>query len=393
MATLANPDLMADLQKFGAPDINACFSCGNCTAICPLTDNDALFPRRFIRLAQVGLDKELVTSKELWTCYQCGMCTDRCPQEADPAEFMATARRYAIAKLDRTGIARAMYTSPVAAAIISLVGLVVFGGFFASVKAEPGARMVFGVPYEWIHTAGLVVMILVTLIAIINLVIMAGATAKRDGVTGSSLFGSSQAWGRTLRALWYAIGIESLGQKRYREDCADDKPTEPLYRRRWLIHSLTLWGFLALFAATLIHYAGDILGVPLAVAEVAISPVARTIGTLGGLAMMYGVTWFMINRYQKVSASAQHSAPSDWIFLGMLWLTGLTGFIIEVSLLFMAQASPQPWAYVLFVVHVAIAMELVLFMPFTKFAHVMYRPVALFFYALSREKHRELASV
>ncbi|MCE1174003.1 MAG: 4Fe-4S dicluster domain-containing protein, partial [Propionibacteriales bacterium] len=75
MATMVNPNLITDLQKFGAPDINACYSCGNCTAICPLADNDATFPRRFIRLAQVGLTDELVTSKELWTCYQCGMCT------------------------------------------------------------------------------------------------------------------------------------------------------------------------------------------------------------------------------------------------------------------------------------------------------------------------------
>ncbi|MCE1175284.1 MAG: hypothetical protein LWW77_11860, partial [Propionibacteriales bacterium] len=333
---------------------------------------------------------ELVTSKELWTCYQCGMCTERCPQEADPAEFMATARRYAIAKLDKSGVARAMYTSPVAAAVISLLGLLVFGGFFASVKAAPQERLVFGVPYEWIHIVGLVVMILVAVIAVFNLAMMAVATAKRDEVTGSSLFGSTQAWGRTLRALWYAIGVESLGQKRYREDCADDKPVEPLYRRRWLIHSLTLWGFLALFAATLIHYGSDIVGLQ-GVAESVVYSSARVIGTIGGLAMMYGVTWFAINRFQKVSAAAQHTSPSDWLFLGMLWLTGLTGFIIEVSL-YLPQAHPQPWAYVLFLVHVAIAMELVLFMPFTKFAHVMYRPVALFFYALSREKHKELQS-
>ncbi|MBA3021046.1 4Fe-4S dicluster domain-containing protein [Propionicimonas sp.] len=391
MATLVNPNLITDLQKFGAADVNACFSCGNCTAICPLADNDATFPRRFIRLAQVGLTDDLVTSKELWTCYQCGMCTSRCPQEADPAEFMATARRYAIAKLDRTGIARAMYTSPVAAAVISLVGLVIFGGFFASVKASAEERLVFGVPYEWIHLVGLVVMILVVLIAVFNLAMMARATAKRDEVSAKSLFGSRKAWGNTLRAVWYSVGVESLGQKRYREDCEDDDPKEPLYRRRWLIHFLTVWGFLALFAATLIHYGSDIIGLQGAAVGV-VALVARLVGTVGGVAMMYGVTWFMINRKQKVSAAAQHSAPSDWLFLWMLWITGLTGFIIEVSL-YLPQDHPQPWAYVLFLVHVAIAMELVLFLPFTKFAHVMYRPVALFFYALAKQRSAELQSV
>ena len=95
MSTLVNTDLLSDLQKFGAAEVNACFSCGNCTAICPLVDDDATFPRRFIRLAQVGLEADLVASKELWTCYQCGVCSTKCPTEAEPAEFMATARRLA----------------------------------------------------------------------------------------------------------------------------------------------------------------------------------------------------------------------------------------------------------------------------------------------------------
>lgn len=44
MTAVVNPNLITDLQRFGGTDINACFSCGNCTAICPLTDNDAMFP-------------------------------------------------------------------------------------------------------------------------------------------------------------------------------------------------------------------------------------------------------------------------------------------------------------------------------------------------------------
>ena len=38
----------------------------------------------------------------------------------------------------------------------------------------------------------------------------------------------------------------------------------------------------------------------------------------------------------------------------------------------------------MFLVHVAVAMELVLLAPFTKFAHAIYRPVALFFVALAQ---------
>ncbi len=80
--------------------------------------------------------------------------------------------------------------------------------------------------------------------------------------------------------------------------------------------------------------------------------------------------------------SFEHSKPSDWLFLVLLWVTGFTGFVIEAAL----YLEPVPaWGYWVFLLHVAVAMELVLFLPFTKFAHAMYRPVALFFYGLARD--------
>ena len=43
------------------------------------------------------------------------------------------------------------------------------------------------------------------------------------------------------------------------------------------------------------------------------------------------------------------------------------------------QTEPPVWGYWLFLFHVAVAMELVLLAPFIKFAHAIYRPLALFF--------------
>src|SRR5665213_2910259 len=118
---------LSDLQRFGAADVSACFSCGTCTAICPLSDNDGTFPRRLIRYAQVGMREELLSSKELWTCYQCGLCSDSCPTQADPSEFMAAARRYAISSYEPTGLARILYTRPVVGSLIAAA----FAAFFA----------------------------------------------------------------------------------------------------------------------------------------------------------------------------------------------------------------------------------------------------------------------
>jgi len=386
---LANPNLIVDLQRFGATEVNACYSCGNCTATCPLADNDATFPRRFIRLAQVGLEDDLVASKELWTCYQCGMCTTKCPTEADPAEFMATARRFAIAHYDKTGLARLMYTRPWAAWIIAGLGLLLFAGFFVTLKGtENHAELAFFdfLSYPLIHNTGLVVMGILVLFALIGAVSLIRDMAKRDGVTWASLW-TKEGRGRTWKALWYSVGIESLGQKRFREDCAEDEPVEPLYRRRWLLHALTLWGFIGLFLATTLNYGLDIIGVKPTGTWVPLWYPIRLLGTIAGLAMMYGVTWFMINRSRR-SGTAKTTKPTDWMFLVLLWMTGFTGFVIEIAL----YVPPAPaWAYWVFLVHVAIAMELLLFVPITKFAHVMYRPIALFFYGLAKEKSKAAA--
>ncbi len=385
MSTLVNPHLITDLQKFGAADINACFSCGNCTAICPLADNDAMFPRKLIRLAQVGLTADLVSSKELWTCYGCGLCTDRCPQEADPGEFMGTARRYAIAHYDKSGIARVLYTRPVVGGAIAIGATAFFALFFAAIRGEQNQESLAlfdFIPYSVIHTTGIVLMVIVALFSVLGVGLLARDLARKDGVTRADLFGNPDAWKRTGRALWYSLGIESLGQKRYRQDCEDDNPVEPLYRRRWLIHALTIWGFLGLLAATTLDYGMDLLGIKATGTPVPIWYPVRLLGTVAGLSLMYGVTWFMIRRW-RASQCNDTSKPSDWLFLVLLWVSGFTGFLIEVAL----YVEPVPaWGYWVFLVHVAIAMELVLFLPFTKFAHAMYRPVSLFFYGLARDR-------
>ena len=214
MSTLVNPNLITDLQKFGGADINACFSCGTCTATCVLADNDATFPRRFIRLAQVGLADDLVASKELWTCYQCGLCTTNCPTEADPAEFMATARRYAIAHYDKTRIARVLYTKPIIGSAIAVGAGLFFALFFAAVRGEQStSSLAFFdfIPYPVIHTAGIVLMVLVALFSLLGVGTLARDIARHDGVTWASLLGSRAALGRTGRALWSALGLESLG--------------------------------------------------------------------------------------------------------------------------------------------------------------------------------------
>jgi len=388
MSTTVDIDLFDDLQRFGAADVAACYSCGTCTATCPLSDDDATFPRRMIRYAQVGLGDELLSSKELWTCYHCGLCSDSCPMDAEPAEFMASARRYAVARYDPTGLARVLSTRPVVGSLLALVVAAFFAVFmYAAHGPKPSARLdLFTfVPDGLVHWTGVTVMAVMGLAGVIGVVRMARQVARRESVTLRDVLGGRAALGHTWHALWIAVGVESLGQRRYRDDCKDDAPPEPLYRRRWLIHALTIWGFLGLLAATLLDWGLALTGVKETGTPIAVWYPSRLIGTVAGISLMYGVTMFAVNRVRRVNRAAQRSTASDWLFLVLLWTTGLSGFLIEMALYL---PGAPAWGYWVFLFHVAVAMELVLLLPVTKFAHAVYRPVALFFYALAVERSR-----
>ena len=391
MTTIVDTDLLSDLQKFGAADVSACFSCGTCTATCPLSDNDGTFPRRMIRYAQVGMKDELLSSKELWTCYHCGLCSDSCPTEADPGEFMAAARRYAVASYDPTGLSRILYTRPVIGSLIAVAVAAFFAVFmYASHGPQDATALTLFdfVPEGLIHWTGIAVMVVMVIAGVVGVVTMARGVARREGITLSSTLGGRAALGRSAAALWSSLGIESVGQRRYREDCKDDSPAEPLYRRRWLIHALSIWGFLGLLGATILDWGLALTGVKETGTPIPLWYPSRLLGTIAGISLVYGVSMFMVNRARHINRAAAQSTASDWLLLVLLWITGASGFFIEVALYL---PDAPAWGYWVFLFHVAVAMELMLLLPFTKFAHAMYRPVALFFFALAKDKSKQTA--
>jgi hypothetical protein len=183
--------------------------------------------------------------------------------------------------------------------------------------------------------------------------------------------------------------VESLGQKRYREDCESEEAALPWYRRTWFTHAAAMFGFLGLLLATTLDFGLEIVGLRETGEAVPLWYPVRLLGTVAGLLMMYGVTMLMIRRYRREARTVRRSFTSDWMFLWLLWLAGLTGFVIELAL-YLPQVPM--WGYVLFLVHVGIAMELVLLVPFTKFAHVVYRPVSLFLASLAERRKAQAAT-
>jgi ferredoxin len=375
MSHRIDPSFLSELKRYGDINIESCFNCGNCSAVCPLSTDEDNFPRRMIRYAQIGMQDKLISSKELWMCYYCGECTSTCPRQADPGEFMAAARRYAIAKYDRSGLAKRLYTSPLFN-VLFLIGLaVVFGLFLYSFHGpmpEDSLRLFEFIPVEVIHTLGVIGAILVVLIALLGLANMVTQVSKGNQYPK----GTRYNW---LGALWETIGVEVLGQRRYRQDCETQAGKQPWYIQKWFIHAAMLWGFLGLFASTATDYLLGLLGVKPTGTWVPLWYPTRLLGTVAGISLIYGVTVIIAKRLRKVDEGSSHSTPSDWSFLVLMWLAGMTGFALEVAIYL---PHPYAWDYWMLLAHLIVVGELLILAPFTKFAHAIYRTAALYLHGL-----------
>jgi len=379
MAMRIDTAVLRDMKTFGAFDIGACFNCGNCTAVCPLSKDSVAFPRRMIRYAQLGQKDNMIASRELWLCYYCAECSDTCPRQAEPGEFMASARRFAIAGFDPTTIARRLYRSAtftwaLLAAVFAALLVILLAGSpgWPAGRTTSDALLTF-VPYETIHWLGVGVGVAAFVLTVATAVNMLWAISRAPTPGGLGL-PVERAQVFPLAAALSAVGTtlaEMFGQMRYR-DCDTEKapPPAPSPLRRWFVHYSMMMGMIGLALATALDYFFKTPG-----SHVPIWSPVRLLGTVAGAFLVYGATVAVIQRLRKSDKYGSHSLLSDWLFLALLWAIGVTGFVLELA----DYATLSSWVGAVFLVHIALAMELILLLPFTKLAHIVYRPLAIWF--------------
>ncbi len=362
-----DPTFASEIKKYGAKDFSACFNCGNCTAVCGLTDKNANFPRMFIRQGMLGQKEEILQSKELWLCYACGDCTETCPRQAGPGDYMAALRRYAIASYEPTGITKLMFKSNPAFIALTLFFAVLLGFFLFTLKPDHEvSRWLFTIlPYAVIHNMGLVIFSITGLSIVWGLLSMFLKLRKnrdKEGKTESTF----------VRSL-VSVGTEIATMNRYKTcDQEEDSywKNKPWYVQPWFVHWSIMWGFLGLLLATVLDF---MLKDP----ATAIWWPSRILGTIAGILMVYGTSLAINYRSKKVTKAYTETRLADWVFLWFLWIAGITGFWLELSVAFSADLLIN---HIILILHTIISMELVLLFAFSKFAHAVYRPLALFFF-------------
>ncbi len=72
-----------------------CYQCGTCSSSCQSACAD-LYPHQIIRMALLGLKKEVLNSKSIWICTTCYDCIERCPQGVEVANVLFAIKNIAV---------------------------------------------------------------------------------------------------------------------------------------------------------------------------------------------------------------------------------------------------------------------------------------------------------
>jgi heterodisulfide reductase subunit C len=84
-------------EQPGGENLKLCFSCGICTAGCPVTEVENDYnPRKLIRMILLGMKEEVLSSNLIWLCSLCYTCYARCPQNVKFTDIMGVLRDMAV---------------------------------------------------------------------------------------------------------------------------------------------------------------------------------------------------------------------------------------------------------------------------------------------------------
>jgi len=359
----------------GGASAAKCYQCATCSAVCALAPAEAPFPRRQMLWAQWGLSDRLAADPAVWLCHQCNDCNVRCPRDAQPGDVLQVVRSLAVEQLafpsfmgGLVGRARSAWPLLLAAPILFWFVLLLATTGFAIPPVDPELPAMEGLfHYEKFvpHSLIYVVYTLVTL-----WVLAASWVGGRR--FWALLGGAGERRGSFLGNLAPTL-LEIATHSRFAE-CAG------AWQRRWG-HFFVMWGFVGAavtsgFAVMYLYKAYPPFSwIPL---DAATYPVPLThwvkwLGNLSALALVAGGVMLYLNRLALGDRQVGDTNVFDRFFLWTVLAVIATGVLTE-ALRFVA---PPAVACVVYVFHLGVVLALFLAFPYSKFAHLLYRTLAL----------------
>jgi ferredoxin len=372
---LVQPDtklIQAVIANGGDP--KKCYQCATCASVCALSKEGYAFPRRPMLMAQWGLKEDLLQDPGPWLCFYCGECSKACPRQANPGESMMAMRRYLTTVYDWTGLSKLMYSSDIwEVGILAAVALFVvmlftlpqnfgFGLLNHSTElARSNVMLDKFAPAEMVHHGDQI------LGALLSFFLLTNAARMFLGLTRGQKIPLSVY----ISQLPFIL-FQAATQVRWKS-CGDGEGV-----KNWLRHLFLVSGYVLMFGMIA-------LALPWFQVNDSSFHLSSILGYYCTAVLLITTGWIVADRARKACEMHRFSHLSDWMFPMLLFLTAATGILVNILRL-SNQAMPT---YYMYTVHMAIAVPmLVVEVPFGKWAHLLYRPIAIYVAAV-REKASE----
>lgn len=360
---LVEPDLnfIREISRLGGDSFKKCYQCATCSATCPISPDDKPFPRKEMVWSIWGWKDHLIKDPDVWLCHQCNDCSAVCPREGNPGDILAVIRKYsylyyAFPKFMGKFLYEPKYLPIIAALpfVILFVIVALFGNF------QPEGDIVFKkflshpFPLDFLF-------ILVAMFALVSAAVggMRFWKALQEGPRPPV----NNPRGFTAGLI---EAVKEVATHKQFNECDKANP-------RFYSHLLTFYGFVALFITTSLVFLGLYL-LDLETPLPLLNPI-KILGNLGALAFLIGTGMMLYLRLTDEERAGKNSY-NDWLFLGLMFGLAVSGVLTEALRL----AGIAVAAYSMYFVHLALILSMMVYFPFSKFAHLLYRTLAIVYY-------------
>ena len=353
------PDIrfIEDIQQSSGAPLSTCMQCGACTASCALSADQDVFPRRQMILAAWGMKERLMADPWIWACHQCGDCSVTCPRDVRPGDIVTALRQAQYRHYSRPRFLARWMQDPVYLPLLIAFPMIIITVilFLAGSNMLPEGPVDYSAyfPHGWLNGSFLFLFFL----GVAGLV--AGVRSYWKNMVMTHGGGGGPGRKVKFRDFWDVIWT-LLRHKDFR-GCTENRG------RSWS-HLLVFYGFILLLFVTVFAIFSTVFwDYPLGF----FNPI-KVAGNVGGLMLFTGTSLMIISRLRK--PIELRSGYSDWLFLVSFWLLTVSGIVVEAAR-FMNWGA----AYHLYFFHLVMVWMIILYLPYTKFAHILFRTVALTF--------------
>jgi quinone-modifying oxidoreductase subunit QmoC len=365
-ATLVEPDLqfIKEIKAYGGETLKKCFQCATCSVVCNLSPEERPFPRKEMIWSQWGLRDKLAHDPDVWLCHQCSDCSKYCPRGAKPGDVLAALRHIFVLRNAFPRFVARMVGDPKFLPVVFAIPVILL---LLLMSASGTLHLPEGeIIYRKFIPQWPVVDVLFPLTALWAVVCsVVGVRRLWAGFRGNfppekvpeNLSSSDFFLRQTLPTI-----LDILKHNKFKECVVN--------RARYLAHLNILWGFILLAITTACVAAGVyIFGQQ---TPYSLGNPIKWIGNIGAIILIVGASLAVRHRLSG-DKDVGKTTYFDWLFLLVVLFTGITGLLTEVLRL----ANIPGVAYPLYFTHLTFVWFLFAYLPFSKFAHLLYRTTAL----------------